>query len=97
MNVVEAARACCGRLGWAARTARHAEPKTFGARLRLLRHDFILHGLLNRGGERCQDCGRPTSPGGVTWRTTNEEWTRVMGGPTGLLCRPCFAARRDTL
>jgi hypothetical protein len=80
-----------GRFRWALRTARHAEPKTHGARLRLLWHDFVRHALLNRGGERCQDCGRPT--GG--WLTTNEHWLRVVGSSSGLLCRPCFDAREQ--
>jgi hypothetical protein len=62
--------------------------------MRLLWHDFIVHGLLDRGSERCEDCGRPTDwETGEPWHTTNEEWERVMGGPWGLLCRPCFASR----
>lgn len=80
-----------GRLRWAARTARHAEPLTLAARLRLLWHDFVVHGLFNKGGERCQDCGRDT--GG--WHIDDDEWIAVMGYPSGLLCRPCFN-RRET-
>ena len=80
-----------GRLGYAFHCARHGKPKTLAARLRLLWHDVVLHGLLNRGHERCEDCGRPT--GG--WRTSNERWQRVMGGPWGLLCQPCFAVRES--
>jgi hypothetical protein len=78
--------AALGRLRWALRTAWHAEPKTPTARLRLLWHDFVIHGLLDRGQERCQDCGRPTGD----WHTTNECWLRVVGSPFGLLCRSCF-------
>jgi hypothetical protein len=77
------------RLRWALRTARYAAPETLAARLRLLWHDFVIHALLNRGHERCQDCGRRT--GG--WHTSNEHWLRVVGSPSGLLCLPCFDAR----
>jgi hypothetical protein len=77
------------RTVWALRTAWHAEPKTFAARLRLLWHDFVIHGLLNRGHERCQDCGRPTKD----WHTSNDRWRKVVGSPSGLLCEPCFKVR----
>lgn len=78
-----------GRLRWAAETARHAEPKSFAARLRLLWHDFVIHGLFDRGGERCQDCGRDYD----WWHADDKQWERVQGGPWGLLCRPCFNGR----
>lgn len=78
------------RLGWAWRTARHAEPLSFDARLRLLWHDFVLHGLVNRGGERCQDCGRDYP----AWWANDAEWIDVMGYPSGLLCQRCFDRRR---
>ena len=47
-----------GRLRYAFGQASQGSPRSGLARLRLLWHDFIVHALLNRGGERCQDCGR---------------------------------------
>lgn len=78
-----------GRLRHAARCARHAKPVTFAARLRLLAHDFLLHGLLNRGAERCQDCGHDYP----LWYADTVDWTRVLGCPGGLLCPSCFLRR----
>jgi hypothetical protein len=54
--------------------------------LRLAFHDFILHGLLNKGGERCQGCGR----GYPLWHTEGELWEQVHGRYGGLLCPACF-------
>lgn len=81
-----------GRLRWAVRTARHAKPKTRAARLRLLWHDFVIHGLLHRGTERCQDCGRDYP----AWHADDTDWQRAMGGPGGLLCASCFGVRCAT-
>lgn len=81
-----------GRFRWSCKTARHAEPRTLAARLRLLWHDFALHALLHRGSERCQDCGRAFD----LWRATDAEWQRVMGGPYGVLCLRCFRQRGGT-
>jgi hypothetical protein len=78
------------RLCWAARTAYYAQPKSLAARLRLLWHDFIIHTLCNRGGERCQDCGRDFP----LWRADDVQWNRVMGGPWGILCAACFYERK---
>lgn len=78
-----------GRLGYACRMARHGKPKTLGARLRLLGSDFVIHGLLNRGGERCQDCGRRYP----LWHADDMEWERVAGCAAGLLCPNCFLRR----
>lgn len=78
-----------GRLHWAATWTLHARPRSLPARLRLLWHDFVLHGLLNRGVERCQDCGRAYD----FWHAENAVWRRVMGSEGGLLCQPCFDVR----
>lgn len=80
------------RLRWAIQTTCHAEPRFSGARRRLLWHDFIVHALLNRGHERCQDCGRRT---GGWWLEDQARWDRVVGGPWGLLCRPCFTLKES--
>jgi hypothetical protein len=75
-----------GRLGWAARTHRHAHPRSIAARMRLLWHDFVIHGLFE-GSERCQDCGRDY----VLWEAPNDLYREVHGSPHGLLCPDCFA------
>jgi hypothetical protein len=77
-----------GRFRWAIKTARHAEPKSFAARLRLLWHDFVLHTLLNSGRQPCQDCGHDYP----LWRASDEDWNLVQGGPWGILCERCFTA-----
>lgn len=74
-----------GRLGWALRTHRHAHPRSVRARVRLLWHDFVIHGLFE-GGERCQDCGRDY----VLWNAETDLYVRVHGNPGGLLCPSCF-------
>jgi len=78
-----------GRLRFAVRAARHARPTSVAGRLRLLWHDFMLHGLLNRGTERCQDCGGDYP----LWFAEDAEWRRVLGAPSGLLCPTCFIRR----
>lgn len=40
--------------------------------------------------EVCHDCGRPVR---VVWMAPDGEWERVMGGPGGVLCIPCFDDR----
>jgi hypothetical protein len=78
-----------GRLRWACGPRRaHAKDRT--ARWRLLWHDFVVHGMFNRGGERCQDCGHDYP----AWRASDEDWYRVVGGPGGLLCPACFGDRQ---
>lgn len=77
------------RFTWSIKTAKNAKPKTFVSRIRLLWHDFILHTLLNKGTERCQDCGRDYA----WYNVSNETWFKVMGGPSGLLCYYCFLKR----
>lgn len=78
-----------GRLRWAAdpRLRRHA--KTVAASMRLLWHDLIVHGVFDRGGERCQDCGRDYP----RWAATDQDWNEVVGVPWGLLCPRCFVER----
>jgi hypothetical protein len=76
-----------GRLRWAARTTRR--PRTLSGYLRLLWHDFILHGLFGPGGERCQDCGRSYP----LWHAEGDLWDRVQGNRGGLLCPSCFSRR----
>lgn len=43
--------------------------------------------------EICMECGRPVSWGtGPTWWSAPDWlWKRIMGGPNGVLCMPCFA------
>jgi hypothetical protein len=73
-----------GRLSWAWGIRRH--PRSPVAWLRLVWHDFIAHGVLNRGGERCQECGR----GYVLWRAPDALYEDVHGSCGGLLCPACF-------
>ncbi len=79
-----------GRIQWACKTARRAKPGSFTARCRLLWHDFIVHGIFDKGTERCQACGKDYD----WYNVPNEEWNVVMGGPGGLLCYSCFLKRR---
>lgn len=81
-----------GRLRWALRM-RQVPAKGLPARLRLLFNDVVLHGLFNRGQQRCEDCGRAYP----LWRTTDDEWEAVMEGPAGILCESCFSSRRVAL
>lgn len=78
-----------GRVGYALRSIRLAEPRTTAARLRLAWHDLIVHALLHKGGERCEDCGRAYP----LWFADDDDWRRTLGGPGGLLCPTCFIAR----
>lgn len=84
-----------GRIGWAARSfgcaVRFGRPCSPVAHLRLLWHDFIIHALLNRGGERCQRCGNNY----VLWHAPSELWDRVHGSPAGLLCPQCFSREAE--
>ena len=72
-----------GRLGWAAGMRRRRKPAVWA---RLAWHDFIVHGLRNRGGERCQECGR----GYPLWRAPDNLYALVHGTTAGLLCPACF-------
>lgn len=72
-----------GRLRWAAGMRRRKSPSAY---VRLFWHDFVIHAVLNRGGERCQRCGR----GYVLWHAPTDLWLRVHGSPAGLLCPGCF-------
>lgn len=79
------------RLRWAWKM-RKVPVRHKGARLRLLFHDFFLHGFLDIGGQRCQDCGRAYE----RWRVRDEFWDEVMHsteGNGGTLCKECFFAR----
>lgn len=78
-----------GRLGYALHQRRR--PRTAAAWLRLAWHDFITHALLNRGGERCQDCGR----GYPLWRAGNDLYVEVVGNDGGLFCPSCFGRRAE--
>jgi hypothetical protein len=80
-----------GRWSWAAKAVRYGKPRSFAARCRLLWHDFITHGLLNRGEERCEDCGR----GYVLWLAPDDLWLKAKGGTGGVLCPACFAERLE--
>ena len=80
------------RFRWACRMARYNRPRSAVARLRLLWHDFVLHVLLNRGSERCQECGRDYP----LWRADDAAWVAVMGSSAGLLCERCFIAKADS-
>jgi hypothetical protein len=82
-------RGTLGRLQHARKMLR-VPTRTRSARARLIFHDFIRHGLLNRGHQRCEDCGRRTG----AWRTDDVIWDAVMGSDRGILCEPCFAVRR---
>ena len=81
-----------GRLRWAGRTARVARPRTVAGRLRLLWHDFVTHALLNRGGERCQDCGRPYP----LWWACDVLYEKIVGDLGGLFCPWCISQRAET-
>jgi hypothetical protein len=76
-----------GRLVYAIRQHRRRIPTVW---LRLAFHDFISHAMLNRGGERCQDCGRDY----VLWRAPTELYVElyveIIGSSTGLYCPVCF-------
>jgi hypothetical protein len=61
-------------------------PNSAAARFRLAWHDFVTHALLNKGGERCEDCAR----GYPCWYAEADLWERVHGSPGGLLCPSCF-------
>lgn len=73
-----------GRWSWARSMKRR--PRTPIGWLRLAWHDFVVHGLLDCGGERCQDCGRDY----VLWRAPDDLYEQVHGTAAGLLCPMCF-------
>lgn len=76
-----------GRLAWACRMRRR--PRTVVGYLRLLRHDFVTHGLFGPGGERCQDCGCDYP----LWWAEGDLWESVFGTDGGLSCPGCFDRR----
>jgi hypothetical protein len=82
-----------GRLRYAVKATVNGRPKTLMAKLRLIWHDFVIHGLLDRGTERCQDCGRDYA----LWHADDDEWAKIMDGPGGLLCAACYMARGGRL
>lgn len=83
-----------GRLGYALRATRLADPKSFGARLRMLWQDFVVHGLFGPGGEVCWDCGRTYRK--TIWWADNALYVEVTGWDRGgLLCPACFSDRAD--
>jgi hypothetical protein len=79
--------AVMGRLRWSLGVKRR--PKPLAGWVRLLWHDFVVHALLNRGGERCQDCGHDY--GG--WLVGDDLWLLAMPSLGGLLCPACFVLR----
>lgn len=76
-----------GRFRWALTQPRPA--LTFAGRMRLRWHDFILHALLDRGTERCSDCGRAYP----IWRADDDLYVRLIGSDQGLYCERCFQVR----
>lgn len=74
------------RFQFAVRHARRTSARSAAAWLRLTWHDFIVHALLNRGGERCQECGRSY----LLWMAPDELYVEVHGNSGGNLCPRCF-------
>jgi hypothetical protein len=69
-------------------------PRSTLALLRMLWSDLVLHVLLNRGSETCEDCGSFTY---ALWSAPDELWRAVStgGSSSGLLCYECFSRRCD--
>jgi hypothetical protein len=78
-----------GRLRYAVHQRRR--PRTLAGWLRLAWHDFIVHALCDRGGERCQDCGRDYP----LWRAPDKLYKLTILSDGGLFCPACFSDRAE--
>lgn len=71
--------------------------KVFASRRARLR--AFWHYILRRYRyEICMECGRPVGPHtGSWWQAPDDLWEQVTGGPSGVMCPPCFTAAADAI